>query len=663
MSAISKERKYAMLFIHKITSHPTVDFAAAELKKYLRMMMPTLPDVKIDDFSDAKDGFRLGLMQDFALDVSDAKDPEVDDIVYMETDERGGIIAGDNPRAVLLAVYEYLRQNGCRWLFPGIDGEYIPMKPVEGVSYRHLASLRFRGPCIEGSTSQEILLETIDFLPKVGMNLFQMQFFLPTIFYRRYYDHEYNNKDEFLVREILTDNNILQWKTACETELSKRSLQIHDVGHGWAVAPFGINTSSAWAPIDESDIPETAWQYLAQLGGKRKLHMGSPLFTQFCMSNPEARKIFVDYVADYATQHPYVDFLHVYLGDGRNNYCECEECVKETVSDQYVRLLNELDAELSARGLKTRIFFAVYQETTWAPLIESIRNPSRFTLQLAPFFRSFTHSLTGHPTEEKVPFVRNKTSPIIDLDTYLSYLEDWKKQGWTGETAAFEYHFWRHQHFEPSGVALAKRIYEDAEAYHSAGINGMLACGSQRSYFPSGFAYYVFARKLFDLSLSYEALQEDYFSHAYGEDWQAFYAYLEEVYDAFGFGFLEGEESKDTTISPYYNPERDEMLTRVSDIAARGRELFRSHRQSPDRVKSVSVKLLTYHAAYIELLADALIAKAEGRDDEALAKYDKVRAMMSDAEPYLERYFDFLQAIQRTTWLLQERGTGQKSIN
>lgn len=57
-------------------------------------------------------------MQNFGLDVSDAVDTELDDIIYIKTDERGGIISGDNPRSVLLATYDYLRQNGCRWLFP-----------------------------------------------------------------------------------------------------------------------------------------------------------------------------------------------------------------------------------------------------------------------------------------------------------------------------------------------------------------------------------------------------------------------------------------------------------------------------------------------------------------------------------------------------------------
>ena len=36
-----------MYSINKITSNPTVDFAAEELKKYLRMMMPDAGEIKI----------------------------------------------------------------------------------------------------------------------------------------------------------------------------------------------------------------------------------------------------------------------------------------------------------------------------------------------------------------------------------------------------------------------------------------------------------------------------------------------------------------------------------------------------------------------------------------------------------------------------------------
>ena len=169
-----------MYSIYKITSNTVVDFAAEELKKYLRMMNPEMGEININYNPEAKDGFRLGLMQDFGLDVSDVEDVELDDILYIDTDKSGGIIAGDNPRSVLLSVYEYLRKNGCRWLFPGVDGEFIPVKDIEPVNFRYKPSLRYRGQCNEGAEFQADMIEAIEFTPKVGMNVFMMEFFIPT---------------------------------------------------------------------------------------------------------------------------------------------------------------------------------------------------------------------------------------------------------------------------------------------------------------------------------------------------------------------------------------------------------------------------------------------------------------------------------------------------
>ena len=176
-----------MYSIHKITLNPTVDFAAEELKKYLRMMMPRCGEVSIDYDAKAANGFRLGLMQDFGLDISDAEKPDLDDIVYVETDAEGGIIAGSNPGALLIAVYRYLRHQGCRWLFPGVDGEWIPV--IEGltpVTYRKKASYRYRGQCNEGAEYQQNMMEAIDFTPKIGMNTFMQEFDIPSDYYNLY---------------------------------------------------------------------------------------------------------------------------------------------------------------------------------------------------------------------------------------------------------------------------------------------------------------------------------------------------------------------------------------------------------------------------------------------------------------------------------------------
>ena len=55
-----------MLTIKKVRAHNVIDFAAEELKEYLRMMMPEDGEIDIVYDPDAKDGFRLGLLEDFA---------------------------------------------------------------------------------------------------------------------------------------------------------------------------------------------------------------------------------------------------------------------------------------------------------------------------------------------------------------------------------------------------------------------------------------------------------------------------------------------------------------------------------------------------------------------------------------------------------------------
>ena len=209
-----------MICINKITSDGVIDYAAEELKKYLRMMMPEAGDIKIFHNPDAKDGFRLGLMSDFGLDTSDADDIELDDILYIDTTENGGIIAGGNPRSVLLSVYEYFRQNDCRWLVPGVDGEYIPTQDIKAVKYRHKPSMRYRGWCNEGALKQENLLDMIEFTPKVGMNVCMFQFRVPRLFYDRYYEHvdnEANYEPEYISKE-----QVIRWTRECEFETKKR---------------------------------------------------------------------------------------------------------------------------------------------------------------------------------------------------------------------------------------------------------------------------------------------------------------------------------------------------------------------------------------------------------------------------------------------------------
>ena len=628
-----------MLKIYKISSFSAVDYAAEELRKYLRMMMPECGNIEVSYNPEAKDGFRLGLMQDFGLDVSDAEEPELDDILYINTGTDGGIIAGDNPRSVLLAVYEYLRQNGCRWLMPGVDGEFIPMQDIKAVKYRHKPTSRYRGWCNEGAEYQSDMYDAIEFVPKVGMNVFMMEFFKPVVYYRRYYNHDHNTVNRS--PEPVSDNQILQWKKACESELSKRGLMFHDIGHGWTMQPFGINTDlGPTTKNNDATVTDEQRQYVAMVNGERKLWTDYPNHTQFCMSNPKARTIVAEYIAKYAEEHTNSDYIHVWLGDHHNNHCECEGCQKKTPSDWYVILLNEIDEALTRRNLNTRIVYIAYTETMWAPEVEKLKNPERFALLFAPISRLYSKSLKVTDENVKItPYVRNKNTLPTNFDELFAHFKNWTKD-WHGANIAYEYHFWIRQINDVGGISHSRVINEDIKFYKSHNINGVIEDGSQRCFFPTGLAFYTYARTLYDVNLSLEEIAEEYFSCAFGEDWREFYNYLDKLGRAFGHDYFSGDRNRGTGKSDLYSPEQVPSLKTVREITKEGRKLIAEHYNSDFRVRTVSVRLLEFHALYAEMLSDALVEKAQGNDEAAAELVRKMRAEVGKYELQFERWYD-----------------------
>ena len=637
-----------MKAIYKISSASTIDYAAEELKKYLRMMMPDGGDIGIKYEPNARDGFRLGLMKDMGLALLDSENPELDDTIYIDTDTEGGIIAGSNPRAVLIAVYEYLRRNGCSWLMPGVDGEIIPMKDIIPVSYRHTPTMRVRGNCIEGAVSQQILLDFIDFMPKLGLNTFMIQFRNPKEFYQRFYDHWRN--DEKRPCEPITDATAMQWTRAVECEMAKRGILLHSVGHGWTNDPYGIDSTLCWAEIDDSEIAEESLKYLALFKGKRGLYRGRPANTQICMSNLEARRLFVKCVADYAESHSNTDYLHVWLADDCNNHCECDACRKKRSSDWYVILLNEIDEELIRRGNDVKIVLAVYVDLCWPPIEEKIKNPERFLKMLAPITRDYTVTLGGGDEPEMKPYVLNNLEMPGPLDEYLVYEKAWKKQC-KSDTFAFEYHFWKHHQYDLSGLQMAKRIYEDTLCYLERGISGIMQCGSQRGFTPNGFAFYVHARAQYDISVPYDELMREFYSAAYGDGWETFKNTLEKLSDAVPYEYLSQPKAAERPMA-YHYPEMKPRIDSLPSICDELDALVSRHYNSPLRARTVVIRILERYVRFVRNLAAAFSHKCMGENDKAVEKYDKLRLELGNDECAFEGYDDFLQRSGFTKFMM-----------
>ena len=643
-----------MYRIYKIASNPVVDFAAEELKKYLRMMMPRCGEIIISYDPEAKEGFRLGLMENFSLDTSEAEEQDLDDIIHIDTDEQGGIIAGNNPRSVLLAVYKYLTINGCRWLFPGVDGEFIPIKGIEPVKYHKLADCRYRGQCNEGAESQQAMLETIDFSPKIGMNVYMLEFDIPKAYYDWYYNHTYNEMNR--EPEPINADTVLQWKRACEAEIAKRGLQFHDIGHGWNAEAFGISSVDGWVKDENNPIPEEARQYLALIDGKRDLFKGVALNTNFCMSNPEARKIVTKAVCDYAEANSHVTFLHVWLADYQKNHCECDVCRTKRPSDWYVVFLNDIDEELTRRELATRIVFCVYSDTAYEPTCEYIKNPERFTMLMGAISRSYTYSVEKDPkVEELTPFILNKSARLDTMEEYIVRANLWRNFA-PCKSFAYEYHFWKHQFYAPGTLCFAKRICEDIVSYRDNNFNGLIEDGSQRCFFPNGFSFYCYAQKLFDTSVTYEELEEDYFKHAYGEGWQLALEYLKAVDTYMPQTYM---EAKHTSRIPnnFYKPEMEEKLLALVPVAKEFEEKLDGYKNMPIRVQTVAMRLLKLHAQYVQGLAQVMALKSLGKDEEAKVAAKEFFAEFGKNEVAWERYYDHMLMVHAMNVIFNSKST------
>lgn len=625
-----------MFYIKKLRADHVIDFAAEELKKYMRMMMPDCGEVEISYEPGAVEGFRLGLAEDFGLVFQEVKDCALDDVVHIETDATGGILTGSNPRSVLFAVYRYLKENGCRFLYPGIDGEYIPVVDIKPISYHHMADHRFRGQCNEGTENQQCMLETIDFYAKLEMNSYMIEFDIPFVYYDRYYRHEYNEQNR--PPEPVTRETVLQWKRQCEAEISKRGLLFHDMGHGWTAEPFGLDSTNQWKP-SEQIISEETKQYLALVDGKRELFGGVALNTNLCMSNPKTRRTMVNSIAEYAQKHKNVSYIHVWLADGDHNHCECDECRKLRPSDYYMMIMNELDEELTRRKLASRIVFIAYLDTLFAPVKETIKNPERFALLYAPIQRSYTGSIEREKITEAPDYKRNAWEIPVSAEENAAFLLDWKKQ-WHGPCFCYEYHYWEHFYRDPGMMYISRRIYEDIMSLKEVGLEGIVEDGSQRAFFPNGFAIYIFAEALRDRNCDYEKVKEDYFRHVYGDSWQEAEQCLADISELFDFAYMEGERSVDVKLGKHYHPAHVEQLKQVRKVAKRERALAMENLSLPVRVQTVSMRLLLRHAEYCEKLADIMVESALGCHEEALRLWSEFCQSFGNYEFELERYYD-----------------------
>ena len=520
----------------------TMRYAVDELIKYVRLItnceiMPEAETTPVLSKNAPENTVVLGLLSELSLDTSDLDDDFVDDIIDIDIKNGSGYIAGSNERSVLMGVYKYCTSAGCRFIRPGENGEYIPYCDLSNHSYKYRkkADYPFRGECCEGAISYEHMRDTVYWLPKVGMNVYMIEGIVPYTYMHKWYAHIGNRA--LHPKDYVTDPQMLEdYIAKLEMDIKKTGLQFHAMGHGWMFENMGVHDRT---PAEEAkaiaNLTDEQKKYFAEVNGVRGIYHGSSFYTHFCYSNPEARKLLVDFCVEYIQKKPYIDFLHFWLADSYNNHCECEECIKKTPSDWYVDMLNMLDARLKEQGNDTRIVFIMYVDTLWPPIESRLNDPKRFIMTTA------CGSGKGYSDKRReggIPqWKRNDFSIKGGLDLALSFIDGWKPV-FDGPRFIYEYWFYTSHYADPGYMSFARNIARDIKSLHLTGFDGIMSDGSQRTFFPTGLPLSMLGEFLFDTSLDTESYITHYLRDAFGADYKEAKAYLEAVSASFDIDAL-----------------------------------------------------------------------------------------------------------------------------
>ena len=614
----------------------TVSFACQELRKYLSMS--TADNIMVMETSESNEkGIVLGVGLHPAL--SQVENPALDDAIVIDVQGRSGVITGTNARSVLIGAYRYLRELGYSFVRPGKEGEKYPVV-IENtnVYINEKASYRHRVVCIEGSSSYESVEEMIDWLPKVGMNGYYIQFFTPLIFFKRWYEHRgYEFTNPYLTPDSISVEDVDGMTVLLEREIVKRGLFCIRVGHGWTCNPFGM-PALGWEGIDPDTLPRGVEKYFALRNGKRELfcspmYHNVPMVTQLCYGNPEVREKIIDYLVDYCKTHSYIDYISFSFADGANAYCECPLCRDTRPSDFLVMFLNEIDERLTAEGLSTRLQFGLYVDNLWPPIKNKLKNQDRFTFQFCPISRSYTKPFPLKSHSKIGEFRYNNLDFPKDVENLLAYVREWRKV-FDGEGIVFDYYYMWDCYKDLGYTETARVIHQDIRNYRDIRMNGLISCQGQRVFSPTSLGMNVMARTLWNRDCDFDAVRDEVLEAEFGKDYAIVRDYLQDL-STYSLPEVTRMEK------PLVDPENTKMYEKGLARARAFCRVIEDHLADTKGCEAVSWQYLKFHTELSILLMSAFAEMSKGADPEPM--WQPIEDFVNRHEWETRKYFDVFE--------------------
>jgi len=370
--------------------------------------------------------------------------------------DNGLILTSNRSRGYLYAVYALLELAGCRWFYPGADGEHIPRS----------GTIAFAPLDVTSNPDFEIRSFTED-THKHPVDLWKQEMF-------EVIDWSCKNRLNalFVHKDPLYKLEGLQ---SVIGELKKRGMMYEFGGHG------------ANLLVDRELFAQKPDLFREEKGVRRT-------DGNFCASSEEAVGMVVDGVKAVIRDCPEVDLLHLWFDDAmEGSWCDCALCRDIHPSMQQMNVINRTAVEVGKAYPGRKIDMLLYHDTIEVGSIacEPAANLIGF---FAPRERCYAHSLGDSGCGRNQYYYRH-------LKETLAKFKD--------NTYTFDYYDDLIL-FRKMKINIPKVISEDLNDYRKLGVSKVSSLMFGRySWWAYEINMFVFARASWDTGFDYgQALQE-----------------------------------------------------------------------------------------------------------------------------------------------------------
>ena len=260
------------------------EYAAWELQKFIFRMTGNAPGLKGRD--QTTDGVEIKIGGAVGADALARLEGLAEESYLVATSDGNILLAGNSDRGTLYAAYDFLKQQGCGWFWPGPSGEVVPKRN----SLKVEAKERIESP--------DYLIRGLD-KKRTDWDHASWR----TINLDDYIDWLVRNRQNALLASQAMTVDFGKWRGGSHVIRTNHSLFIF----WWGAEPIKME----WAPL---------------VSGERKPRHASGRVNMACTSNQAFRDRTVRLILEFFRQRPEVTVFGLNTDDEPANWCECPNC-------------------------------------------------------------------------------------------------------------------------------------------------------------------------------------------------------------------------------------------------------------------------------------------------------------------------------------------------